>query len=543
MAETPNEEHKTIVKGTIWGLIGSSATKLILFIYWIIVARVLSQDDIGTFSVALSIATIATVFSDLGFSNAFGRYVPYFLGKKENDKVYWLLGSGYLIGGTVSLIFAAVLFFSSAFISAVFKNPLLEKPLQFFAFYIVINTFFTLNNMFLQGKKMIKESNIITAIQNVLKLVITLILFLAFERSAFSLAIAFVCSSFIAALLSFWYVRNDLALIKFELGSKKTPEKLVLLKDVVLFGLTLSIIITLYALIGNTDIILLGYFLPENDVGVYKIVVTLVSILTLFPSAIGSIFFPVISELHGKGKKEEMLKVSKTAVRWLLFLIMPLTLVFLVFPDNALAALFGTAYSRGTIILVIFTFALFIRSLVFVHGYLLAAVRLISIEFRIALVAALANVVLDWFLIPLYGLEGAAIASTTSLLLIAALLVYYTKKIFGFTFPSDFYKPLIAGLFALAFIFLVKDYVLMLINNISEFSLFGDETVNLIFNKLIKLVVLGALFVFSCIVYTIALIFMKAFANEDIAIISAALRKAKLPNEFIMLTEMIVSSE
>lgn len=541
------EEHKVVAKGTIWGLLGLSSMKLISFVYLVIIARLLSPEDVGTFYLALSILSSIALVSDLGFSSAFSRYVPYFLGKKEDEKVHALLGGGYVLSALLSLLFTIILFFSASAISTILKNPELEKPLQIFSLYLIISCFFSLNNLFLQGRKKILESNTIINVQNLLKLFFTIAILFFVERSAVSLVLAFISSFAVALLLSFWYMRGEIKKIKWSVLLHEFSKYSLLYKEVIIFGLTLSLVASLYALVGYTDRILLSYLLPSTEsaaaIGVYTVAASLAALVTLFPSAISSIFLPVISELHGKEKKDEMLNVSNTATRWVLFLMTPFALIFIIFPDNILQAFYGSAYISGATVLAIFTLGTFVRFLAYAHGYLLAAARLVKIELTIALFAAIVNVILNFLFIPIYGIEGAAIASAISLSIVAVLLVYYTKKLFGFTFPHNFYKPLFAGVLALAFIFLVKGFVLELIFSVSDVSLISNEVVNLAVNKLIKLVILGVLFIFSCAVYAIALVLLKAFAKEDFALFSAGLRKARVPNEFVLFAERMMNAD
>ena len=53
-------------------------------------------------------------------------------------------------------------------------------------------------------------------------------------------------------------------------------------------------------------------------------------------------------------------------------------------------------------------------------------------------VAALANIVLNYILIPIYGINGAAIASMFSLAIWNILMIYEVRRKFGF---YTFYLP------------------------------------------------------------------------------------------------------
>jgi O-antigen/teichoic acid export membrane protein len=88
---------KEIAKGSFWSLIGNVSTNFISFFYVILIARAVSQDDLGLFYLSLSVVTFMSVFTNLGVSNSLARYVPYFEGKNEPGKIKILLKSGYVI--------------------------------------------------------------------------------------------------------------------------------------------------------------------------------------------------------------------------------------------------------------------------------------------------------------------------------------------------------------------------------------------------------------------------------------------------------------
>ena len=60
---------------------------------------------------------------------------------------------------------------------------------------------------------------------------------------------------------------------------------------------------------------------------------------------------------------------------------------------------------------------------------------------NVAIIGSLINIVLNYTLIPLYGIDGSAIATMISLVVFNLLLVYFVKKEFGFyTFYVPFFK-------------------------------------------------------------------------------------------------------
>lgn len=535
------EEQKTVVKGTFWGLAGSVALKLVSFIYVIIVARLFAQGDVGTFYLALSILGMLAVFSDLGFGSAFLRYVPFYVGKGQNDKAYALLKIGYLFSGSLTIIVAAAVFLFAGGIGDFFRNPALAWPLQILSLYFLTNTFFSLNACFLSGRKLVKENNILNTGQNVLKLAITLVLFVALGPTIEALAAAFSASFVIVAVASFFYVGRDVKKLGVGKLHPASGERLAMLKEVLPFGLTLSLVVSFWIFVSYTDKVMLAYMLPDAAVAVavYTIATTLAGVIIIFPSAVSSIFFPIISELHGKGKQEELLKLSASASRWIIFLMAPLTIVLVAYPEEVLQMFYGADYVAGAFVLVVFSIGMFIRSLSQVQSSIIAAARLVRIELYAAGGAALVNVALNWLLIPLYGINGAAIASTISFAMVTILLTYYCWKRFGFGFPKELYAPVAAAIISVAVMLALRGSTGALTGFSLELPVLEGITA-LIAQKLVKLAVMGALFAACCAVYFIMLVALRAIKKEDVSLLSSGLRRMKAPAGFIRAVERIV---
>lgn len=523
---------KQIAKGTFWSLSGNMALKLISFFYLVILARMASQADVGIFYLALGIFGILSLLADLGLRASFVRYIPYFLGKGEKGKILMLMKFTYAASTALSIIIAAIVFFFSDFLAQQFGNPELSGILRLLSPYLLLNTFFVLNISFLNGMKDIRMRSMLSVFQNASKLVLTLALIFFLGANIFSIAVGFLLSFLAALLVSVFYIHKPISRIVPE--AKKTEENYpALLRDVLPFGIMMTIITSFWVLINNTDRIMIGYFLAEEQVAIYTIATALAMLIMIFPSAIGMIFFPLVSELFGKGRKDEMISVGNTSIRWMLFIIMPLALVLLSFPDRILNMFYGAEYAVGGLVLAIFTFGLLIRSLTFMQALILAGMRLVRIELKVAAAAALTNVLLNIFLIPLYGIEGAAAASAVAFLVASILFIYYSRKVFGFSFPPEAFKAVFAGAIALAIIFLAKPYLSDVFAMLPEF---GEGDVAPIFSKVLRLGVFGSLFLLAGMVYLAVLFLLKTFTEEDINLLAAAMRRAKIPDYWITTT-------
>ena len=538
------DEERTIAKGTFWNLAGGAVLKLVSFVYAVILARVFSVDDIGTFYLALSIISVLTIFSDLGMNGAFARYVPFFMGSGEKQKTYTLLRASYLFSGSLSLFFGIALFLCSGFLADLFKTPVLGGVMQVMSIFALLNTLFALNTSFLGGLKKVKENAILNNAQNALKLTLTVVLYYVAGPAAVVIPLAFVLSYLVLVVLSFFYVRRSVVGGGKGFSTPSIGEQAGIVKETMAFGITLSIIATIWGIFNYTDRLMMGYMLPSDSaastVGIYSMAVSLGTIVLIFPGSIIGIFMPVITELYGKGKREEMLSVSKTALRWCVFSMVPIAVTLMVFPGELLQTFYGSAYHSGATVLAVFAVGLFLRYLSIIHETVLAAMNTIRVNLYVSILAALLNVALNYFWIPAYGMDGAIYATSVSLFLVTILLVYYAKRIAGFGFPGETYGPLFGGAITLLAVFAARGPAVSAISSAPQIPLLGQPILDLVLQKLVKLAMLGLLFCLSCALYFAILVAMRSFSKEDVSVASGFLRRARVPDGAVFFAERIM---
>lgn len=527
-----NLEHKTIVKGTFWTIFGSVAIKLISFIYTIFIARLFPQETVGLFYLALSVIYLASILGDLGINDSIGRFIPYFMGKGEKNKAIATLNVSYLYVGSLALFISILLFAGADHIALFFDNPPLAEFIRYMSLFLVVSPFFGANASFLNGLKKFKLNQIINNIQNMLKLILILALFFFFGGGSLSITLSFVLSYVITTAISFIFVKKEIHLLHTEdIKPLNFKDSFSLFRDIVPFGLTVSLVASFWAIATYTDRIMLGYLLPKelavSEISVYSISISLATLVTLFSGSMLGIFMPVISELFGQGKKEEMRKTSASALRWFVFLSAPITIMLIIFPYDILNIFYGSLYSSGALVLSIFSVGVFVRGLSSVHGALLASQRFVRVELYSALLATIVNVFLNLIFIPLYASNGAAIASALSFLSVSLMLNYYSKKLAGFSFSWQLLKPLLAVILSVSILFLLKPYLLGVISFVPSFPEIEGEILNLVIQKTYRLGTLGIMFAFSLLAYAVSLLVFRAIEEEDKFLMNAIINRIK----------------
>jgi O-antigen/teichoic acid export membrane protein len=158
------------------------------------------------------------------------------------------------------------------------------------------------------------------------------------------------------------------------------------------------------------DVLMLGHFRSEVEVGVYAAIYVFFAGLAMVPSAFSNAFLPRMSKAHDQGG-DGVKKSADSALRLLLVLSAPVVMVTWLAAEELLQIAFGTEYVSGA-----FGFRVLLSSapLVFLFWFLratLIAVGRVRSLLRITAIGLVTNILLNLMLIPRFGLEGACVAT------------------------------------------------------------------------------------------------------------------------------------
>lgn len=177
------------------------------------------------------------------------------------------------------------------------------------------------------------------------------------------------------------------------------------------------------------DITMLGKMCNEEAVGYYSNVQKMINMVVTLTTAISSIFLPRISYYYKKNPAKYNEYIS-AGLGILIFLSVPACAGIILVSRNLVYVLFGEAFLPAVPAMVILAQLILVKS----FGDLLCYQVIISSdnESRLIpsyLVAAVVNVVLNYFLIPVFRQDGAAVASLVSEL-VFNLSIYFaiTRK-------------------------------------------------------------------------------------------------------------------
>jgi len=197
-----------------------------------------------------------------------------------------------------------------------------------------------------------------------------------------------------------------------------------------------------YNILSRGEIVILGIFKAPADVGVYTIANRGAELMLFAYEATTIAGASLFSSIYASGDLEELQRFTNLITRMILWVTLPVFVLFLVFAPFFLS-IFGPEFVGGVPALRLLTVTYFISSL---GGFVIIMLHMTGhqrdVAYSMAAVAVL-NIVLAFILIPPFGIFGAAIGSGVSLIVLKGVLVIVLYKRVGVVslpFRIDFSK-------------------------------------------------------------------------------------------------------
>lgn len=197
-----------------------------------------------------------------------------------------------------------------------------------------------------------------------------------------------------------------------------------------------SIIPSLDTYVHNwTDVLIMGLFLSSTAVGAYEIAWRIIGPIFLLTTSISSTVFPQISAWDTSGETNHIEGIIPKALTPALILIIPAFFGSVLLSGEALTLLFGADFGAASLALPILIAGLIPRAFREVGGKTLQGINRPEFVNRAAVVDIVVNIVLNVVLIWYVGLVGAAIATSLSYTLGAALRWHYLTRYLTLRIP------------------------------------------------------------------------------------------------------------
>ncbi len=175
------------------------------------------------------------------------------------------------------------------------------------------------------------------------------------------------------------------------------------------------------------DIILLGAFKDAQQVGVYAVVKRIADLISFPLLAVEISIAPSIASLYATGQIIRLQKMISKSAKLLLTISLPIAVLLITFNKPALS-LFGSDFTKGAFALMVLSIGQLMNAAFGPVGQLAIHTRHEKGTAVVVGLGAMINVILNVFLIPRWGVVGAAVATTVSLISWNLLLTVFVYK-------------------------------------------------------------------------------------------------------------------
>ena len=186
-----------------------------------------------------------------------------------------------------------------------------------------------------------------------------------------------------------------------------------------------------YFLMQSTDVLFISAYDTFESVAYYSIAVKLATVTALALISVNIVIAPKIASIYNDKNFSELKLILKKATRINVLISLPIIILLICFSEYILS-MFGINYILAKNALWILLIAQFFNSITGPSAlYLNMTGRQKKLNV-ILLISLIINVVLNIFLVPTFGMLGAAIATTTSFVLsklFASALVFYLDNV------------------------------------------------------------------------------------------------------------------
>jgi len=372
----------------------------------LIITNLLGPEEFGGFKYGLSFLSFVTIFSILGLTSGIGRYL-----RRDDGAEYFT--AAVVIGTGTAAILSVVFFILSPLIAETLFEEEATPYIQAASIAILPVTLERFAIATAQAKdKALPGTLFPDLVRPITKLAgIAVVVYLG--ARTYGLAIVIILMMSIGCVGAWLYIW------RLEVNFKRP--RISVIKTLLSFSFPLILSKSVWFAMTNADTILIGYFRGQTLVGIYGAAFSTAVLLNMIINSIGSLFLPNVSELSDAGKIEEFRRVYRTATRWMLILAVPIAFGLFSFPKIILS-LFGPEFPQGSTALMILAVGFLSHIIAGLNTGALKAFNRTRSIFIYQTITVICNISLNIFLIPRYGISGAALATTVSFILSNILL-------------------------------------------------------------------------------------------------------------------------
>jgi len=434
-------------KGAIYVAIQSVSQFAIGLIYYSILARSLTEAEIGIISTLSFISSIYIIVAHLSLPIAATKHISGFMGKNDEESASAVAKRTIGLVILISILVLVGIYVTLQFLFEIDQSiKLLIMISCATGFFATIKTTYL---AILRGLQMFGKYSITITLAIIANRVIGITLILL-NFNVLGVVIGWLIGEVIGVIL----------VTSFYRGTLPKTEKFYSSRQL----LTFSIPLFVTTLIGTTStwadrIIFLALTSDLEKLGIYDFAIRGSHTLALIWITLSVITLPAFSELFSQTNKRGLSEAISKTTRYLAYIIFPAAFGLATISKTAMALLYGWQYAIGNVLLSILAIFSIFSAFGAVVGSALQSMGETRVFIKITLATLLTNILISITLIPILNVLGSTIAQAATMVVGSTYAFYELRKRLKIKIDRDvLWKPLFASSIMIIPLILFESY-------------------------------------------------------------------------------------
>lgn len=401
-----------------WSIVSNIFNLISGIIIIILISRGLGTITYGDYETLIALAAVLVLFADYGISASTSRYIAE--NKSEKELVNDFINTSFILKISLFIFIFILVSIYYRDISEIMGIKLVNSGLILTVLFLARTGYEYLSRI-LQGLDEIIYASKMNIVKTTCQMVILTLLYLVNYFGLISVLLVEVLAFSLIIILMLLKIKRMHYTFNFKNFRMKTA--LTILK----YSFPLFIISLGFLVYTQTDVLMIQYYMSSYEVGIYAIVIVIITKLQAPFTALGFTFAPLFS---GNLNPEKTSMYNKVLIR-VIILAMPISFGIYSVADQLINVIFGPDYSESINILKVLVIYTFFLSLNTVFTPIMDFMGNATLRSWFMISTALLKVVLSIILIPDLGLYGLVIATITSYLLYSLAVNIYLFRVFN----------------------------------------------------------------------------------------------------------------
>ncbi len=435
--------NKTIASGALVNILGAIG-KAMVPLFFIMIARLYGTAIMGTFVIIYSMIDIAVSLTVSGINDGVQMFASRFHDDEERgeDDLYKIIANGFVLSFFLALAIIGFMHLGgTAFLSKKYSQPGVIESVQLLVWSIPFVIIPIIVVATTKALIIMKWDALILGFFKPFFLTVSALILYFFDPSLKSLLYSYMISSVLLTIISLVVFAKHFSCYKLF----KSLKKFKLSVPLITFAIPQNLNMTFNTFITNLDVIMLGYFGTNPElVGFYAMGAQIVRNIRQIKLAFSGVYAPVIARLHKRGDRDGMNYSFSMVSRWTSTIAFPVALVVMLFREE-LIRIFHDSYTFDTSFMLLILVPPLLNCALGLSGNILVMTGHSLWNLLNSLTVTILNGALNYYLIPRYGLIGAAAATAIAGSIVTIMEVIEVYKLIGtHVLFKKIFKPYIA---------------------------------------------------------------------------------------------------